>query len=126
MFLIVIKYLNDLLNDSEPLELLEEDEYTICNTPLERSHQNAWGDTTLNELNVESRLSSQKFGGRSRLPFLSRKRKGKPSIIELRGTHSQHSQSTQTDERFIQRVTSKRDWLIRRTRSGHVYGKYPM
>ncbi|XP_043281533.1 uncharacterized protein [Venturia canescens] len=113
-------------SEGEPLELLEDDEYTICNTPVGSSHQNAWGDATMGELDVERPLSRQKFGGRSRVPFLSKKRNGKPSMIELRGTHSQHSQSTQTNERLLQRVTNKRDWLIRRTRSGHIYGKYPM
>ncbi|XP_017885007.1 uncharacterized protein LOC108627922 [Ceratina calcarata] len=36
----------------------------------------------------------------------------------------QNSQSTQTTDKLFVRTSQR--WLIRRTRSGHVYGKYPI
>ncbi|XP_072760977.1 uncharacterized protein [Anoplolepis gracilipes] len=42
----------------------------------------------------------------------------------VRSIHSQHSQKTQMNYPTSQTIV--REWLIRRTRSGHVYGKYPI
>ncbi|XP_011876479.1 PREDICTED: uncharacterized protein LOC105566797 isoform X2 [Vollenhovia emeryi] len=41
-----------------------------------------------------------------------------------RSCYSKHSQKTQAS-RPVSQMTP-REWLIRRTRSGHVYGKYPV
>ncbi|XP_076750458.1 uncharacterized protein LOC143423197 [Xylocopa sonorina] len=48
----------------------------------------------------------------------------KKSIFGLGTVQPQNSQSTQTTNKVFVRNTQK--WLIRRTRSGHVYGKYPI
>ncbi|CAL7951005.1 unnamed protein product [Xylocopa violacea] len=48
----------------------------------------------------------------------------KKSIFGLSVVQPQNSQSTQTTDKIFVRNTQK--WLVRRTRSGHVYGKYPI
>ncbi|XP_076240957.1 uncharacterized protein LOC143183318 [Calliopsis andreniformis] len=48
----------------------------------------------------------------------------KKSIFGLNVNQLQTSQSTQTRENIFHRTTEK--WLIRKTRSGQIYGKYPV
>ncbi|XP_024938729.1 uncharacterized protein LOC112494058 isoform X1 [Cephus cinctus] len=48
------------------------------------------------------------------------------AAIRNQSKFTRHSQSTQTDERTFKRVACVQDWMIRKTRSGHVYGKYPI
>ncbi|KOC69401.1 hypothetical protein WH47_09359 [Habropoda laboriosa] len=48
----------------------------------------------------------------------------KKSIFALNSIQPQNSQSTQTTHKIYHQTTQK--WLIRRTRSGQVYGKYPV
>lgn len=112
---------------SEPLELLEEDDLTITHSELEEPRRNPWGDATLADCDLGS-FVRRKIGPhiRNRARCSSRNRQSNSSNFELRASHSQHSQSTQTSERILQQASKNRDWLIRRTRSGHVYGKYPM
>ncbi|XP_053988545.1 uncharacterized protein LOC128881494 [Hylaeus volcanicus] len=60
----------------------------------------------------------------SRVRVVHRKRsKGilKKSIFSLSCAWPQNSQSTQTEKTFHK---TSQTWLIRRTRSGHIYGKY--
>ncbi|XP_033214740.1 uncharacterized protein LOC117171490 [Belonocnema kinseyi] len=40
--------------------------------------------------------------------------------------NSQYSESTQKGWRNLKKVNKSQHWLIRKTRSGHVYGKYPI
>ncbi|KAK2587397.1 hypothetical protein KPH14_003112 [Odynerus spinipes] len=47
-------------------------------------------------------------------------------LTKTRSDHSQHSQSTQTNHRIFKKAARSQGWLIRRTRSGLVYGKYPL
>ncbi|XP_024889633.1 uncharacterized protein LOC112466016 [Temnothorax curvispinosus] len=46
------------------------------------------------------------------------------SSYKARSSCIKHSQKTQAG-RLVSQMTP-REWLIRRTRSGHVYGKYPI
>ncbi|XP_029037646.1 uncharacterized protein LOC114873457 [Osmia bicornis bicornis] len=48
----------------------------------------------------------------------------KRSIFGLNSIQPQNCQSTQTMERIYQKSSQK--WLIRKTRSGQIYGKYPV
>ncbi|XP_029672247.1 uncharacterized protein LOC115240934 [Formica exsecta] len=48
----------------------------------------------------------------------------KTSNYNVRSIYSQHSRKKQMNHPSSQ--TTSREWLIRRTRSGHVYGKYPI
>ncbi|XP_076679995.1 uncharacterized protein LOC143375103 [Andrena cerasifolii] len=48
----------------------------------------------------------------------------KKSIFGLSAAQPQSSQSTQTTVQILQKTNHR--WLLRRTRSGQVYGKYPV
>ncbi|KAG7210230.1 hypothetical protein KM043_011780 [Ampulex compressa] len=47
-------------------------------------------------------------------------------IVGIPESRERHCQGTQTKERAFEKTGFDRGWLVRRTRSGHVYGKYPM
>lgn len=40
--------------------------------------------------------------------------------------HTLHSQSTQTNSQILRKIAQSQGWLVRRTRSGLIYGKYPL
>ncbi|XP_034936107.1 uncharacterized protein [Chelonus insularis] len=48
------------------------------------------------------------------------------SGFSVKLTQSQHSQSSQRKNRTQTSLSSSQTWLIRRTRSGQIYGKYPI
>ncbi|XP_025268605.1 uncharacterized protein LOC112639330 [Camponotus floridanus] len=48
----------------------------------------------------------------------------KASNYKVRSIRSRHSHKTQVN--YLASQTIGREWLVRRTRSGHVYGKYPI
>ncbi|KAF7398558.1 hypothetical protein HZH66_006455 [Vespula vulgaris] len=48
------------------------------------------------------------------------------SITKVHSEHLQHSQSTQTSLRILSKATKSQEWVVRRTRSGQIYGKYPV
>ncbi|XP_031829624.1 uncharacterized protein LOC116425704 [Nomia melanderi] len=84
----------------------------------------ACGDTIFPRRRIlERNLSHESF---SRVRSSNRKRNRcilKRSIFGLTGAQLHSSQSTQT-EKLLPKICQK--WLVRRTRSGLVYGKYPV
>ncbi|KAF7993091.1 hypothetical protein HCN44_005872 [Aphidius gifuensis] len=51
----------------------------------------------------------------------------RPSHISVRSTSSHQFQTTRAKDQLYQRQSNNiNDWLIRRTRSGQIYGKYPI
>ncbi|KAL2712420.1 uncharacterized protein V1478_017943 [Vespula squamosa] len=48
------------------------------------------------------------------------------SIMKVHSEHLQQSQSTQTNLRILSKATKSQEWVVRRTRSGQIYGKYPI
>lgn len=48
------------------------------------------------------------------------------SIKKVHSDHLQYSQSTQTNMRILSKPIKSQEWIVRRTRSGQIYGKYPV
>ncbi|KAI4493901.1 hypothetical protein M0804_002077 [Polistes exclamans] len=48
------------------------------------------------------------------------------SITKVRSEHSKNSQGTQTSPRVLNKSFKPQEWIVRRTRSGQIYGKYPV
>ncbi|XP_015190827.1 PREDICTED: uncharacterized protein LOC107074168 [Polistes dominula] len=48
------------------------------------------------------------------------------STTKVRSEHSQKSQGTQTSPRVLHKSFEPQEWIVRRTRSGQIYGKYPV
>ncbi|XP_046822679.1 uncharacterized protein LOC124425812 isoform X1 [Vespa crabro] len=47
------------------------------------------------------------------------------SIAKVHSEDLHHSQSTQTNLRILNKAAKSEEWVVRRTRSGQIYGKYP-
>ncbi|CAK9801903.1 hypothetical protein ANTPLA_LOCUS3001 [Anthophora plagiata] len=85
----------------------------------------ACGDSICSRGRIAKRNYSDEDIGRVRLTKEKRTmRIPKKSIFALNSSQPQNSQSTQTAQKIYHQSTQK--WLIRRTRSGQVYGKYPI
>lgn len=76
------------------------------------------GDEYFSEMEESPR---KKIGYKKK--YKSRKNSNPPSIY---GDYSDSSQYSQRTESTVKSKMSRKHWLIRKTRSGHVYGKYPI
>ncbi|KAI4504181.1 hypothetical protein M0802_000652 [Mischocyttarus mexicanus] len=48
------------------------------------------------------------------------------SVMKVRSELFQNSQGTQTNPRVLNKFFKPQEWMVRRTRSGQIYGKYPV
>ncbi|XP_017760542.1 PREDICTED: uncharacterized protein LOC108551053 [Eufriesea mexicana] len=105
---------------------LAEDPFCISNTSSSTTNCIlACGDSIYPRGRIRKRNFSDE--DMSRVRSCSKKRVAsipKKSIFGLAVSQPQNSQGTQTTDKIFQNTTQK--WLIRRTRSGNIYGKYPI
>ncbi|XP_012151999.1 uncharacterized protein LOC105664003 isoform X2 [Megachile rotundata] len=100
---------------------LPEESYCVANIGTNCFH--ACGDS----LCARGRIPKRNFSDEDVTRVRTNKRSTsipKKSIFGLNSIQLRNSQSTQTTDKIYQKSSQK--WLIRRTRSGHIYGKYPI
>ncbi|XP_076545475.1 uncharacterized protein LOC117609389 isoform X2 [Osmia lignaria lignaria] len=102
---------------------LSEDPYCVSSTSSTNCFH-ACGDSIC----TRGRIPKRNFSDEDVIRVRSAKKRTtsipKRSIFGLNSIQPQNSQSTQTMERIYQKSSQK--WLIRKTRSGQIYGKYPV
>ncbi|KAG6794666.1 uncharacterized protein LOC108000622 isoform X2 [Apis cerana] len=102
-----------------------EDQFCVSNvTSSSTNCVHACGDSIFSRGRIQNRNYSDEDISRVRSSSKKRSAIPKKSIFGLNVAQPQNSQSTQTTDKIFYKNNQK--WLIRRTRSGHIYGKYPI
>lgn len=102
-----------------------EDQFCVSNvTSSSTNCVHACGDSIFSRGRIQNRNYSDEDISRVRSSSKKRNTIPKKSIFGLNVAQPQNSQSTQTTDKIFYKNNQK--WLIRRTRSGHIYGKYPI
>ncbi|KAK9300399.1 hypothetical protein QLX08_006930 [Tetragonisca angustula] len=102
---------------------LPENPFCVPNTSSSTNCFHACGDSIFSRQRVPKRNFSDEDVARVRSCETRAARIPKKSIFGLTTSQPQNPQSIQTARKMFHKNNQK--WLIRRTRSGHIYGKYP-
>ncbi|KAK1129885.1 hypothetical protein K0M31_019588 [Melipona bicolor] len=104
---------------------LSENPFCVPNTSSSTNCFHACGDSIFSRQRVPKRNFSDEDVARVRFCNETRAaRIPKKSIFGLTTSQPQNPQSIQAARKMFHKNNQK--WLIRRTRSGHIYGKYPV
>ena len=99
--------------------LAEDPIYHLPRHLISKATKYARGDENFSEESETPRKATYKKGNLMRTSSTS-------SFFGTDSDDSRDFQSTQASKRVIKKSKRATHWLVRKTRSGHIYGKYPV